>query len=87
MEGNATIAGHGLGMLTPLLWRPEIEAGRLIQLFPLIIYEGPSYWLVYPEHKRGQPKIRAFRDWMLRQFAELKAHGPSEAFAPPEPPA
>jgi LysR family glycine cleavage system transcriptional activator len=85
MEGNAALAGHGVGMLTPLLWRSEIEAGRLVQLFPLIIYEGPSYWMVYPEHKRNQPKIRAFRDWMLRQFAELKSGGPDRAFTPPEP--
>jgi LysR family glycine cleavage system transcriptional activator len=85
MEGNATIAGHGVGMLTPLFWRTEIEAGRLIQLFPLIVYEGPSYWLVYPEHKRNQPKIRAFRDWMLRQVAALEPQGPAEAFAPPDP--
>ncbi|HLL58427.1 MAG TPA: LysR substrate-binding domain-containing protein [Allosphingosinicella sp.] len=84
MEGNATIAGHGIGMLTPLLWRTEIEAGRLVQLFPLIIYEGPSYWLVSPEQKRNQPKIRAFREWMLGQFAELKQGGPAEAFIAPE---
>jgi LysR family glycine cleavage system transcriptional activator len=84
MEGNATIAGHGVGMMTPLFWRSEIEAGRLVQLFPLIIYEGPSYWLVCPEHKRAQPKIRAFREWMLRQFDALKAEGPEDAFRPPE---
>lgn len=83
MEGNAAIAGHGVGMMTPLFWRTEIEAGRLVQLFPLIIFEGPCYWLVYPEHKKGQPKIRAFREWMLRQFEVLKAEGPEEAFRPP----
>jgi LysR family glycine cleavage system transcriptional activator len=86
MEGNAALAGHGVGMLTPFLWRPEIESGRLVQLFPLIIYEGTSYWLVYPEHKRNQPKIRALREWMLRQFAMLAGEGPAEAFVPPEQP-
>jgi LysR family glycine cleavage system transcriptional activator len=84
MEGNATIAGHGVGMMTPLFWRPEIEAGRLVQLFPLIVFEGPCYWLVYPEHKRNQPKIRAFREWMMHQFESFKAEGPEEAFKAPE---
>lgn len=84
MEGNAAIAGHGAGMLTPLFWRAEIEAGRLVQPFPLIVFEGPCYWLVYPEHKRNQPKIRAFREWMLRQFALMRSDGPAEAFRPPE---
>ena len=83
MEGNAALAGHGAAMLTPLMWRPELEAGRLVQLFPSLHYEGTCYWLVYPEHKRNQPKIRAFREWMLRQFAAIRAAGPEEAFTPP----
>jgi len=84
MEGNAAIAGHGVGMLTPLLWPAEIASGRLVQLFPRTIMEGSCYWLVYPEHKRHQPKIRAFRDWMLGQFAAMRQEGPEEAFLPPE---
>jgi LysR family glycine cleavage system transcriptional activator len=80
MEGHAALAGHGIGMLTPLLWPAEIAAGRLVRLFPLTIMEGPCYWLVYPEHKRQQPKIRAFRDWILRQFAAMRQDGPEEAF-------
>jgi LysR family glycine cleavage system transcriptional activator len=84
MEGNAAIAGHGVGMMTPLLWRSEMTSGRLVQLFPLLIMEGPCYWLVYPEHKRNQPKIRAFREWMLGQFEAMRRDGPEEAFLPPE---
>jgi LysR family glycine cleavage system transcriptional activator len=84
MEGNAAIAGHGVGMLTPLFWRAELEAGRLVQLFPLTIFEGPAYWLVYPEHKRAQPKIRAFREWMLKRFEDHRRDGPEEAFRTPK---
>ena len=84
MEGNAAIAGHGVGMLTPLFWRSELDSGRLVQLFPLVIFEGPAYWLVYPEHKRNQPKIRAFREWMLRRFEDHRREGPEEAFRLPD---
>jgi LysR family glycine cleavage system transcriptional activator len=52
-------------------------------LFPPVAIEGPTYWLVYPEHKRPQAKIRAFRDWILAEVAVLAAEGPAEAFAPP----
>ena len=83
MAGSAAIAGHGVAVLTPLFWRSEIEAGRLVQLFPLIMFEPSAYWLVYPEHTRNQPKIRAFRDWMLGRFAEHRRQGPAEAFEPP----
>lgn len=83
MAGSAAIAGHGAAMLTPLFWSSDLSAGRLVLLFSLIMYEEPSYWLVYPEHKRNQPKIRAFRDWMLGRFEEHRREGPAEAFEPP----
>ncbi|TFI58066.1 transcriptional regulator GcvA [Sphingomonas parva] len=84
-EGNAALAGHGVGLLTPLYWRSEIADGRLVRLFEPLAFERASMWLVYPEHKRARPKIRAFRLWLeaaVRREAEL---GPAEVFTPPEP--
>jgi LysR family glycine cleavage system transcriptional activator len=83
-EGNAAMAGHGVAMLSPLMWRNDLARGRLVQLFDLTVNEGPKYWLVYPEHKRNQPKIRAFRDWVLREVEAIRSAGPPEAFEPPE---
>jgi LysR family glycine cleavage system transcriptional activator len=83
-EGNAAMAGHGVSMLSPLMWRNDLARGRLVQLFPLTVNEGPTYWLVYPEHKRNQPKIKAFRDWMLREVEAIRPAGPPEAFEPPK---
>ena len=83
-EGNAAMAGHGVAMLSPLMWRNDLARGRLVQLFDLTVNEGPKYWLVYPEHKRNQPKIRAFRDWVLREVEAIRPAGPPEAFEPPE---
>lgn len=84
LEGNAALAGHGVGLLTPLYWRSEFAAGRLVQPFDLIVVSGPALWLVYPEHKRGRAKIRAFRDWLLAEIAVEASFGPAEAFKPPE---
>jgi LysR family glycine cleavage system transcriptional activator len=83
-EGNAAMAGHGVAMLSPLMWRNDLARGRLVQLFALTVNEGPNYWLVYPDHKRGQPKIRAFREWMLKEVAADAAAGPAEAFEAPQ---
>ncbi|HEX8666864.1 MAG TPA: transcriptional regulator GcvA [Allosphingosinicella sp.] len=83
LEGNAALAGHGAGMLTPLFWRSDFASGRLIQPFPIVVVTGPALWLVCPEHKRGRAKIRAFRDWLLREIAEEAGPGPPEAFTPP----
>lgn len=83
IEGNAAMAGHGIAMLSPIFWRSELADGRLVAPFPIISLDGFSYWLVYPEHKRNQPKVRAFRDWLLAQIAEDARFGPEEAYCPP----
>ena len=83
LEGNAALAGHGVGLLTPLYWRGELAAGRLVQPFDLVVVSGPALWLVYPEHKRGRAKIRAFRDWLLAEMAAEAETAPADAFRPP----
>ncbi|HEX8580199.1 MAG TPA: LysR substrate-binding domain-containing protein [Allosphingosinicella sp.] len=82
-EGNAVLAGHGVSMLTPLFWKAELASGRLVQPFPQVIAETRAIWLVYPEHKRGRAKLRAFRDWLLRAMAEEVSSAPPEVFIPP----
>ncbi|MEK0082626.1 transcriptional regulator GcvA [Benzoatithermus flavus] len=85
LEGSAALAGQGVAMLTPELWRDELRAGRLVQLFDLVGDEGHHYWLVYPKVLRRLPKIRALRDWLLveaeRYAAELSG---AMASAPPK---
>jgi LysR family glycine cleavage system transcriptional activator len=82
-EGQAALSGHGLSMLTPLFWRAELASGRLVQPFELVSSEERGLWLVYPEHKRGRAKIRAFRDWLLAEVAKEAAQGPPDFFSPP----
>ena len=82
MEGNAAMAGIGVAMLSPLFWKGAMANGRLVQLFPEHTIHGRAYWLVYPEYKRLQPKITAFRDWLLKEVEGLKGSAPPEAFEP-----
>lgn len=76
LEGSAALAGQGVAMLTPELWQDELRAGRLVQPFAVVGDEGHRYWLVYPEARRRQPKIRAFRDWILAEAERFAAAGP-----------
>lgn len=66
-EVTAAIAGHGVAITSPLLFPAEIEAGRLVQPFDLVLRDDRDYWLAYPSSRRQSPKIRAFRDWILQQ--------------------
>ncbi|WP_374571712.1 LysR substrate-binding domain-containing protein [Phenylobacterium sp.] len=69
IEVGVALAGQGLALGSPFLWRRELAEGRLIQPVPV---EMPysQYWLVYPKERRRSPKIAAFRDWMAGQVAE-----------------
>jgi len=83
MEANAAFAGTGIAMMTPMFWRTELAAGRLVQPFPYIHVTDRSLWLAYPEGRRNQPKIAAFRDWLLGEAREAAKTEPLELFVAP----
>jgi LysR family glycine cleavage system transcriptional activator len=83
MEANAAFAGAGVALMTPLFWREELAAGRLVQPFPHVHLTNRGHWLVYPEGRRNQPKIAAFRDWLLAEVEAEKAREPSDIFVAP----
>ena len=65
-EGHAAMAGQGFALLTPLLWKGDVAAGRLCMPFPeRISVRGWSYWLVYPRERRMMPKVKRFREWLI----------------------
>jgi len=68
IEGRATVAGQGVGILTPAFHQIEIATGQLIQPFDILGDDGRSYWLVYPKSRRNTPKVRAFREWILSEL-------------------
>ena len=68
-EGHAAMAGQGFALLTPLLWKGDIAAGRLACPFPnRVSTRGWAYWLVYPAERRLAPKIKRFREWLLAEM-------------------
>ena len=84
MEGRAAIAGQGVAILNVYFWKAEIEAGLLVEPVESRVIEDVSYWLVYPPHARTTPKVKAFRDWILAEFAAEAAKDPDGRFLPTE---
>ena len=71
-EGHAAMAGQGLALLTPFLWRGDMAAGRLVQPFALTSTAGYAYWLAYPPERRLVPKVKRFREWLLVAIREAE---------------
>ena len=66
-EGMAAIAGQGVALVNPFFFAADLAAGRLVQIFDLVVEADRSYWLVYPKARRRSAKIRAFCDWILEE--------------------
>ncbi len=60
----AAIAGHGIAIASPLLFRSEIEAGRLVPAHDLVAGDGRAFWFVYPVVRQNSAKVTRFRDWL-----------------------
>lgn len=72
-EGHAAMAGQGFALLTPLLWKGDVAAGRLSVPFPeRVSARGWAYWLVYPTERRMVPKLKRFREWLLPEMEKAK---------------
>lgn len=71
MVMQAAIAGLGVGLLPRILVQDEIASGRLVMPFGESgsFVCDDAYCLVYPEAKKGDPKLDIFRNWILREAA------------------
>jgi LysR family glycine cleavage system transcriptional activator len=68
-EGHAAMAGQGFALLTPLLWKGDVAAGRLTVPFTdRVSTRGWAYWLVYPRERRMVPKVKRFREWLVSEM-------------------
>ena len=62
---QAAMAGQGVALARGVLAADELAAGRLVRPFALSLPTAYAYYLVCPQDRAEQPKIAAFRDWLL----------------------
>ncbi len=62
---QAAMAGQGVALARGVLAADELAAGRLVRPFTLSLPTEYTYYLVCPQNTAEQPKIAAFRDWLL----------------------
>jgi LysR family glycine cleavage system transcriptional activator len=70
----AAVAGHGIAIGSPILFRDEIAAGRLVPAHDLVAGDGRAFWFVYPVARLQSAKISRFRDWLSDAAAAELSH-------------
>lgn len=74
---QAAIDGQGVALGDSTLVADDLANGRLVRPFDLSL-KGPSqfaYYVVCPESSAGQPLVKAFREWVLAEAAQMQAPG------------
>ena len=64
---RAAASDQGIALVTETLARPELDKGTLVRVLNVAWPQEFSYWLVSPRATAEQPKIVAFRDWLLSE--------------------
>ena len=71
---RAAASDQGIALVTETLARPELEQGSLVRVLDVAWPQEFSYWLVCPRATADQPKIVAFRDWLLAEGRRVSAN-------------
>ena len=66
----AAVAGQGIAIGSPLLFRAEIDDGRLVPAHDFVGTDGRAFWFTYPAARGHSRKLAAFGEWIE---AEAKA--------------
>jgi LysR family transcriptional regulator, glycine cleavage system transcriptional activator len=66
---RAAISGQGVALVNEALARPELTAGTVMRAIDLTLVQDCAYWLVCPQAEADEPKIAAFRAWVVAEGA------------------
>ena len=69
LDVAAAVAGHGIAIGSPILFRNELDAGRLIPAHDFIASDGRAFWLAYPVARQASRKIAKFGEWLCDEAA------------------
>jgi len=72
MAVAAAVAGQGILLGYSGYVDAELEAGLLVHPFGLQAATGKGYHLVYRRERLNDPRVRAFRDWVMTEAAGAK---------------
>jgi LysR family glycine cleavage system transcriptional activator len=69
LDAAMAIAGHGITMGSPILFKNEISAGALVPAHEAVASEGRAFWFTYSAALERNDKIVRFRNWLCEEAA------------------
>ena len=73
---QAAINGEGVALGRGLLVADPIEAGKLVAPFDLALTAEYRYYVACTERNYDRPKVRVFRDWLMREAKKTASRLP-----------
>jgi LysR family glycine cleavage system transcriptional activator len=72
MAIQAAVDGHGIALVSNVLVKADIEAGKLVRLFDLglPVSGDVAYYLAYTPSRLRHPRVAAFRAWILNEVSD-----------------
>ena len=67
---NAAISGLGIAYLPSFLYADAMKEGLVEEAMPELPVEKQGIYAVYPPGRFTQPKVRAFIDFLVSEFAD-----------------
>ena len=67
---EGALDGGGVVLVSEFLVRHDLESGRLVKPFDLVLHSDNWYWFVCPPENLERPKVKAFRDWLVDTVAK-----------------
>jgi LysR family glycine cleavage system transcriptional activator len=77
MVVQAAVEGQGVALARSVLAAADLAAGRLVRPFDVSLPARWAYYAVCPMATRDNPKIKAFRDWLLAEAEKTKGAAPT----------
>lgn len=72
LDVAAAIAGQGIAIGSPILFKAELDAGRLVQAHEGVASDGRSFWFASPAGRSNAPKVAHFREWLCTEAAAAR---------------
>ena len=73
----AAVAGQGIAMGSPLLFRAELDSGRLVPAHDFVGTDGRAFWFIYPAVRAHSRKIVSFGKWLEDEASSARDKGAS----------